>query len=249
MQKLTLMAKLKKRKCCVRNITRPEIMENDMYRVSTNCKEFTSSGTDITGSEFLLVQCVHTRNKTVDFNTHALLPSKAPVVEKILHWSSKYNKKDDLPFSVAVIVISSTSRAHAYRSLPETMKYLEGSTAQFTVMNGYQSMEDNSPVVSMTSSNIIPLLTGITDPSTVKWASRFDNFSMLWSRFSDENYVTMFIDDSKKMLRTSHGTATGNGRHKAFKKQVGKHFYPALRSLSFKLNRIFIIFCSQRTTI
>lgn len=196
-------------------------MEFGLYKLSNTCKDILTNGTDVSGSEFVLVQCVHSKNKTIDFDTHALLPLKPSVNEKLAFWGSRYKEKDELPLSVIVFVVASTSRPHAHRSLPDTMKFLE-ETGGFTTMDGYHSMEENVRTGAFSYSNFLPLLLGTTDPYSGN--SDTTNHTFLWTRFSEEKYVTVCIDDSRKMMRMGSANPNGNGKYRAFKKQPTDYY-------------------------
>ena len=122
------------------------------------------------------------------------------VQRKTSHWD-KTRRKDKI--NVVILGIDSTSRAHAYRSIPQTMRLLK--------KNGFVDFKGFHSVGPSTMYNMIALLTGKTPEQLASTCqagaeSPYDNCSFIWKEFSDEYYITHFIEDGEQSFNWgNHG--------------------------------------------
>lgn len=95
--------------------------------------------------------------------------------------------------NVLVIGIQAVSRLNFHRQMEETALVLKGiGGVEFF---GYNNRANN------TFSNLIPILTGLTEDELVKncWPSRysrFDSCPFVWKEFSNNGYTTTFAEDA-----------------------------------------------------
>jgi len=120
---------------------------------------------------------------------------KSQVVQKAVDWEA--NKiVDEMPPSVMILALRSSSRNHALRSLPKTIDFIRNQK-QFADFKGHHVLGES------TLSNVLPLLTGkvrefseFTTLDKNTRATSWEDFPLIWSHFSDQGYVTLFGEDS-----------------------------------------------------
>ena len=146
-------------------------------------------------SEYFVVKC----DKYMNFDMKFL--RRKSVRRKTNHWD-KIGRKDN-KINVVILGIDSTSRAHAYRSLPQTMRLIK--------KNGFVDFKGFHSVGPSTVYNMIALLTGKTPEQLVPTCqarpeSPYDNCSFIWKEFSDDYYLTQFIEDGAQSFNWgNHG--------------------------------------------
>lgn len=200
-------------------------MDTDMYKIG-QCQPVHMDG-NVGSTEFMTVQCNSTSGQSLGLGVHATLPHKASVMDKISYWRYGFDKSEDMPYSVIMILLGTTSTSHAYRSLPLTIEFLE--KKGFMTMKGYQMMEDSEGLgigLSPDNNNMVPLLSRIADPKAVGNQQYWDNHSTtLWSTFNEEKFVTFLMDDSVLHPLNINGTMK---RQKWFSKQPTDYYMKPL---------------------
>ena len=136
--------------------------------------------------EYFVVKC----GKYMNFEMKFLNSKSAQ--RKTSHWD-KVGRHDKI--NVVILGIDSTSRAHAYRSLPQTMRLLM--ETGFTDFKGFHSVGPS------TVYNMIALLTGKTPEQLwstcqANFKSSYDNCPLIWKEFSNEYCSTHFIEDGEQ---------------------------------------------------
>ena len=126
------------------------------------------------------------------FNFEANFPIHPNVQEKMDYWKTYQNSN---PINVVFIGIDTVSRSHAYRSIPETLKYMK--EMGFHDFQGYHSIGPS------TLPNFMAILFGlkrteVRETCTSSWTSPFDSCPFIWKNFSLNNYITMYIEDGKE---------------------------------------------------
>ena len=173
------------------------------YRRSENCEPY-KGRTNVGDLEYFLVECHSNSNPAVQYRFHANVPVKPIVKQKIEAWTAVPEK----PISVAILVLDSVSRTHAYRSLNKTLPLLLR-RLNFIDFKGHHDLGEP------TMPNAVPLLLGESSAAEffqkekTSWTEHWDKYDFIWKRFSDLNYVTMFAEDDPRMGTFNYGTQRG----------------------------------------
>ncbi|CAG7727539.1 unnamed protein product [Allacma fusca] len=167
--------------CCLHEVIRGE---NDSIYNLTECTPLISDIKDVGNREVLLVKC---NNFT---NFHANIPIKPAVQEKINYWEGISD--EEKPFNVFILGIDTVSRSHAYRSLTKSIKLME--ELGFIDFQGYHSVGPS------TLTNFMAMLMGlqrtkVRGTCAKDWVTPFDNCPLIWKNFSENNYVTGYVED------------------------------------------------------
>lgn len=188
----------------------------EFSRKSETCEPY-QNRTDVSNLEYLLVECHSNSNPAVQYSFHANVLLKPIVKQKIETWTAVPEK----PISVAIVVLDSVSRIHAYRSLNKTMSLLLR-RLNFIDFKGHHDLGE--PTIQ----NAVPLLLGESsaaeffEKQKTSWTDHWDRYDFIWKRFSDLNYVTMFAEDDPVMGTFNFGTQRG------FRKAVSMKLYEIL---------------------
>ena len=174
-------------------------------RRSKECVKFMKGKLDVSNMEFMEVVCDEFKKGTWMANPkmhrefHAHVSTKAHELRrKLKYWDEEIkpyfrsSSSRPLPPSVFVLVVDSTSRTEAYRSLPKTMNFLVNKLG-FIDFKGHHPMGEPSLI------NALALLMG----SNVSEISKFrgskdqlwDSVPFIWDEFEKLNYVTGFLED------------------------------------------------------
>lgn len=128
-------------------------------------------------------------------NFAATIPSpRIKVPDKIQYWKEQGDwTKENVPISVLLIGLDSTSRAHAYRSFPETMSLLK--------KLGFVDLQGHHSVSAYTLHNFYALLAGSTMEDIFTgcmygWVSRsYTGCPWIWNHFDLLQYITLYMED------------------------------------------------------
>ncbi|CAG7823765.1 unnamed protein product [Allacma fusca] len=167
--------------CCLHEVIRGR---NDSSYNLTKCTPLINDIVDVGDREVLLVKC---GNHT---NFHANVPIKPKVQEKINYW--KGIPEEERPFNVFVLGIDTVSRSHAYRSLPKSIKLM--------TELGFIDFEAYHSVAPSTIPNLMAMLMGLSRAQvrgtcSKSWVTPFDDCPLIWKKFSENNYVTSYVED------------------------------------------------------
>ncbi|CAG7831661.1 unnamed protein product, partial [Allacma fusca] len=167
--------------CCLHEVIRGW---NDSSYNLTKCTPLINDIVDVGDREVLLVKC---GNHT---NFHANVPIKPKVQEKINYWEGI--PEEERPFNVFVLGIDTVSRSHAYRSLPKSIKLM--------TELGFIDFEAYHSVAPSTLTNFMAMLMGLSRAQvrgtcSKSWVTPFDDCPLIWKNFSENNYVTSYVED------------------------------------------------------
>ncbi|KAK5646629.1 hypothetical protein RI129_005093 [Pyrocoelia pectoralis] len=195
-------------KCCYSVFHRKDPSSNqaDNQIAYNKCVYFNES--TIITDEFVRVSCTFNKSEVYkDF--FSFVPLK-PEVAKFSVLQAPPEK-----LNVLIIGLDSVSRVNFHRQMPKTLKVLQKMGAiEFL---GYNKVADN------TLPNLGAILTGMALEELVttcwrKRSDRFDDCNFLWKNYSNNNYATVFAEDSAWM-GMFHYTKMG------FKKQPTDYYW------------------------
>jgi len=183
-------------------VERPVLLSNDRF-VLEDAGNF-DEGNEVGSldSEHILVTCNTSGKILFDYHSR-VLPTQGSLPSKINYW--KTISKEELPVSVMVLVLDSTSAADAFRQLPNTMKYLL-EELNFVYFSRFHALGEPTML------NAIPLLTGIpthTFFQAKKWLDRWDETELIWKHFNQSNFATAYMEDVPKYGTFNYGGQTG----------------------------------------
>ncbi|KAK5646627.1 hypothetical protein RI129_005091 [Pyrocoelia pectoralis] len=206
---------LKALKCCYSPFHRvePTSDEKDNKVSYDTCVQF--NGSAKIEDEFIRVSCTYEEKEIYkDFF------SFVPVKSRIKNFSSAQSsiKKHN----VLVIGLDSISRLNLHRQMPITVKTLKDMDA--IELLGYNKVGDN------TFSNLIPVLTGLSEDELIKYCWRndtdkFDECNFVWKNYSQLGYATSFSEDSAWM-------GVFNYAKRGFKQQPTDYYWGAFNYIS-----------------
>lgn len=137
-------------------------------------------------ADFFRVSCSD-ESGSIYTNLHAHVASKKVSIKSNIRRQTQYN--------VYIFGIDSVSRLNGIRMLPKTYKYLTDVLGAFD-FQGYTKVGDN------TFPNMVPLLTGMhpyANPMELPFVDPlydfYDSYPLIWKRFSQAGYMTMFAED------------------------------------------------------
>ncbi|CAG7827551.1 unnamed protein product [Allacma fusca] len=167
--------------CCLHEVIRGS---NDSIYNLTECTPLINDIEDVGDREVLLVKC----NNFTNFHTN--IPIKPAVQEKMNYWEGISD--EERPFNVFILGIDTVSRSHAYRSLTKSIKLME--ELGFIDFQAYHS------VAPSTLTNFMAMLMGlqrakVRGTCAKDWVAPFDNCPLIWKNFSENNYVTGYVED------------------------------------------------------
>uniref|UniRef100_A0A0L8GXE7 Uncharacterized protein n=1 Tax=Octopus bimaculoides TaxID=37653 RepID=A0A0L8GXE7_OCTBM len=138
-------------------------------------------------AEFSVIKCVGFNNSVLYTDFHSRIIDKEHVRKKLKSQSGK--RAEDIPLSVLLIGIDSTSRNSFSRQMPRLKKYL------LETLKAY-SFPGLTRVGVNTLPNIIPLLTGkLLNESKYRQGMPFDSVDFIWKNYSSKNAITLLVED------------------------------------------------------
>ncbi|XP_049949063.1 uncharacterized protein LOC126457087 isoform X1 [Schistocerca serialis cubense] len=191
--------------CCYRRFWRPDGDPkhyshgvDDAITMAEECVPF-ESGTDVSGEEFVKVECRSPTNGSVVFRDyHAFVPLKPRVEERVVNLTDVGD--DDESFSerpsVLIVGIDAVSRLNFHRQMNGTLAELRRLGA--IEMLGYNKVGDN------TFPNLVPVLAGMSEAElrNACWPNdkvAFDDCPWLWKTFHAAGYRSAFGEDAPWM--------------------------------------------------
>ena len=146
--------------------------------------------------------------------------------EKINYWKEEIKPyfgsagRKSLPTRVFLLVIDSTSRTEAYRSLPKTMNLLVNKL-------GFIDFKGHHPVGESSLANAFALLMGFKFADLSKFRRSkndfWDSIPFIWNEFERLNYVTGFFEDVPRL-----GTFNRAGRRGFSKAPTNLYLRPVM---------------------
>ncbi|CAG7694884.1 unnamed protein product [Allacma fusca] len=215
--------------CCLQEIIRGG---NDQEFGLTKC-DYVERNVNIGAKEAFLITCE-------DFiNAEASIPIKPKVQEKMKYWEKV--PLDGRSPSVLLFGIDSTSRAHAYRSLPQSIDLMM--KLGFVDFNSYHS------VAPATLNNFMAFLMGLTrnevrNSCAPNWTTPFDECPLIWKTFSEQKYVTSYIEDGSQTFNWGGQS----GFNEAPTDYYLHHFFKQLRESRDKLLSSWWLTCQDCTS-
>ncbi|XP_049802996.1 uncharacterized protein LOC126237173 isoform X4 [Schistocerca nitens] len=171
---------------------------DDAITMAEECVPF-ESGTDVSGEEFVKVECRSPTNGSVVFRDyHAFVPLKPRVEERVVNLTDVGD--DDESFSerpsVLIVGIDAVSRLNFHRQMNGTLAELRRLGA--IEMLGYNKVGDN------TFPNLVPVLAGMSEAElrNACWPNdkvAFDDCPWLWKTFHAAGYRSAFGEDAPWM--------------------------------------------------
>ncbi|XP_014777260.1 uncharacterized protein LOC106874152 [Octopus bimaculoides] len=138
-------------------------------------------------AEFSFIKCEGVNNSVLYTDFYSRIIDKKHVQKKLKSQSGK--RAEDIPLSVLLIGIDSTSHNSFSRQMPRLKKYLLETLKAYS-FPGFTRVGEN------TFPNILALLSG-KFLSETKWRSGqvYDSLDLIWKNYSSRNAITVMAED------------------------------------------------------
>ncbi|CAG7824571.1 unnamed protein product [Allacma fusca] len=166
---------------------------------------------DVSEKELIVTRCGNYYSLDANF------PLNQQLQEKLDKWDSL----DEIPFSVMLIGLSNYSRTNFQKNIPKSVKSMLD-IMEFIEFQGYHS------VAPFPLENFLGILGGMNIPTVFKKChpnqkSWFDDCSLIWDSFKENDYVTMLMEDGSD-------TFTWDGMKGFLKKPTDFYTHPLFQS-------------------